>query len=223
MRKIRVLLADDHKIVLEGLKSLLEPEFDLVGTVEDGRALVKEAERLNPDVVVADISMPLLNGIEAVRQIRKDPRLKETTVIAVTASVFEDFRNKVKESGFDGFLGKPLQAAELYREIKRLTNFEFIDQSNLREDPALNSINETLPITPALATEISEILKTGVDIGDAGAINELADRLIADSSVPSSLGREIKAKISVFDFSALKIIADRLERDRNEGENDGEE
>jgi len=58
MRKIRVLLADDHQIFLEGLKGLLEPEFDLVGIVEDGRALVKEAERLCPDVIVADISMP---------------------------------------------------------------------------------------------------------------------------------------------------------------------
>ena len=60
MRKIRVLMVDDHRIVLEGLKSLLEPEFDLVGIVEDGRTLVKEAERLHPDVIVADISMPFL-------------------------------------------------------------------------------------------------------------------------------------------------------------------
>jgi DNA-binding NarL/FixJ family response regulator len=70
MRKTRVLLADDHRIVLEGLKNLLEPEFELVGTVTDGRALVNEALKLNPDVIVVDISMPLLNGIEAVRQIR---------------------------------------------------------------------------------------------------------------------------------------------------------
>jgi DNA-binding NarL/FixJ family response regulator len=58
MRKTRVLLADDHQILLEGLRNLLEPEFEIVGTVEDGRALVKEAERLSPDVIVADISMP---------------------------------------------------------------------------------------------------------------------------------------------------------------------
>ena len=70
MRKTRVLLADDHRIFLEGLKGLLEPEFDLVGSVEDGRALVKEAERLCPDVIVTYISMPLLNGIDAVRQIK---------------------------------------------------------------------------------------------------------------------------------------------------------
>ena len=71
VKKIRVLLADDHPIVLEGLKNLLEPEFELVGTVEDGKALVREAERLRPHVIVADISMPLLNGIEAARQIKQ--------------------------------------------------------------------------------------------------------------------------------------------------------
>ncbi len=77
MRKIRVLLADDHQIFLEGLKGLLESEFEIVGTVEDGRALMKEAERLNLDVIVSDISMPLLNGIEAVRQRKKtDPQTK---------------------------------------------------------------------------------------------------------------------------------------------------
>ena len=64
MKRPRVLLADDHKIVTEGLKGLLEPEFELVGTVEDGRALLAAAEKLRPDVIVADISMPLLNGID---------------------------------------------------------------------------------------------------------------------------------------------------------------
>jgi len=57
------LLADDHKIILNGLRSLLEPEFELVGKVEDGRALVSAAEKLRPDVIVVDISMPLVNGI----------------------------------------------------------------------------------------------------------------------------------------------------------------
>ncbi len=69
MSRPRVLLADDHKIILEGLKSLLEPAFDLVGAVEDGRALLEDTKKLHPDVIVADISMPMLNGIEAVRKI----------------------------------------------------------------------------------------------------------------------------------------------------------
>ena len=68
MKKPRVLLADDHQIVLEGLKSLLAGEFDVVGSVQNGRALVDQAAALRPDVIVADISMPRLNGIEAGRQ-----------------------------------------------------------------------------------------------------------------------------------------------------------
>jgi DNA-binding NarL/FixJ family response regulator len=67
MRKTRVLLADDHQIVLEGLKNLLEQEFELVGMVVDGKALVNEALKLHPDVIVVDISMPLLNGNEAMK------------------------------------------------------------------------------------------------------------------------------------------------------------
>ena len=71
MKRKRVLLADDHKIILNGLRSLLESEFELVGTAVDGRALVSAAEQFHPDVIVVDISMPLLNGIEAARQIKK--------------------------------------------------------------------------------------------------------------------------------------------------------
>ena len=73
----RLLLADDHAIVVEGLRRLLQPEFDFVGAVGDGWALLEAAERLKPDVIVADVSMPLLNGIEAVRRLKKVcPRAK---------------------------------------------------------------------------------------------------------------------------------------------------
>src|SRR6185369_7508053 len=66
----RLLLADDHAIVVDGLRRLLEPEFELIGTVGDGWALLEAAEKLKPDVVVVDVSMPLLNGIEAVRRFK---------------------------------------------------------------------------------------------------------------------------------------------------------
>jgi DNA-binding NarL/FixJ family response regulator len=72
MKKKRILLADDHKIITESLKNILEPTYEVVGIVEDGHTLVKEAARLLPDVIIADISMPKLNGLEAVRQIRKE-------------------------------------------------------------------------------------------------------------------------------------------------------
>src|SRR6266850_1373533 len=74
MRPATVLLADDHAIVTEGLRHVLEPDFEVVGAVANGRELVAAALRLKPDVIVADVSMPLLNGIEAARHIRKTDR-----------------------------------------------------------------------------------------------------------------------------------------------------
>ena len=70
MKRIRILLADDHAIVVEGLRRVLETQYQVIGVVADGLALVEAAEKLSPDVIVADISMPLLNGIEAAREIR---------------------------------------------------------------------------------------------------------------------------------------------------------
>ena len=71
MNRPRVLLADDHTLLLQGITKLLESEVELVGTVEDGNALLAAAEKLKPDVILLDISMPLLNGMGAARQVKK--------------------------------------------------------------------------------------------------------------------------------------------------------
>ena len=77
MSRARVLLADDHRLVAEGLKNILTAEFDLVGVVEDGRALIAAAKTLRPDVIVSDITMPNLNGIEALEELKKiDPGVR---------------------------------------------------------------------------------------------------------------------------------------------------
>lgn len=115
MKKTRVLLADDHKIVLEGLRGLLEPEFELVGTVENGRALVKETERLRPDVIVVDISMPLLNGIEAARQIKKlDDRIK---IVFLTMHPDVTYAARAFEAGASGYVLKHSAPSELVTAI----------------------------------------------------------------------------------------------------------
>ena len=77
MTRTRVLLADDHRMMAEGVKALLSDEFELVGIVEDGRAMVEAAERLRPDVIIADVAMPNLNGFEALTRLRKShPNIK---------------------------------------------------------------------------------------------------------------------------------------------------
>ena len=115
MKKPRVLLADDHKIVIEGLKSLLRDEFEIVGSVEDGRALVEQASTLYPDVIVADISMPQLNGIEAARQIKKiDKNIK---IVFLTMHQDATYAANAFEAGASGFVLKHSASSELIRAI----------------------------------------------------------------------------------------------------------
>ena len=95
MKPATVLLADDHAIVIEGLRRVLEPTFAVVGAVTDGRALVVATEELDPDVVVADISMPVLNGIQAAREIRQtnqDVRIVFLTMHSDVVYASEAFR-----------------------------------------------------------------------------------------------------------------------------------
>jgi DNA-binding NarL/FixJ family response regulator len=115
MKKTRVLLADDHKIVLEGLKSLLEGEFELVGSVEDGRALVDQAAALHPDVIVVDISMPQLNGIEATRQIKKTD--KNIKIVFLTMHPDATYAASAFEAGASGFVLKHSAPSELITAI----------------------------------------------------------------------------------------------------------
>ena len=77
MKRTRVLLADDHPLTLEGLRTFLEPHLESIGTATDGRALVDAALQLKPDLIILDITMPLLNGIDAAIQIRRSlPKVK---------------------------------------------------------------------------------------------------------------------------------------------------
>jgi DNA-binding NarL/FixJ family response regulator len=115
MKRTRLLLADDHKIILDGLRSLLESEFEIVGTAGDGRALVAATEQLRPDVIVVDISMPLLNGIEAVRQIKKlDKRVK---VIFLTMHPDVTYAIRAFEAGASGYVLKHSASSELLTAI----------------------------------------------------------------------------------------------------------
>ena len=110
-RRPRVLLADDHLLVAEGLKSLLAPEFDLVGVVADGRALLEAARTLRPDVIVADITMPRLNGIDALVRLREDG--DQVPVVFLTMHRDVTFARRALEAGASGFVLKHSASVEL--------------------------------------------------------------------------------------------------------------
>lgn len=116
MKRPRLLLADDHRMVAEGLKGLLEKDFDLVGIVEDGRALVDEAARTRPDVVVVDITMPRLNGLEAIPLLKK--AAPHTKVVIVTMHREPAYARRAFSVGADGFVLKHAAAEDLIDAIR---------------------------------------------------------------------------------------------------------
>ena len=126
MKRITVLLAEDHQIVREGLRSLLKHERDIevVGEAETGRRAVQLTRKIRPEVVVMDIAMPLLNGLEATRQIRKD--FPDTRVLILTAHNDDAYVEQMTELGVAGFLVKQTSAhvlAAAIREVQKGNTF----------------------------------------------------------------------------------------------------
>jgi DNA-binding NarL/FixJ family response regulator len=129
--RTKVLLADDHTIVREGLLSLLHEQHDIVvvGAAENGREAVEKARRTFPDIVVMDIAMPLLNGIEAMRQLTRS--LPRTKVIVLTMYVDEEYVLRALQAGARGYLLKKAAASELLQAIRAVARGDFYLSSDI--------------------------------------------------------------------------------------------
>jgi DNA-binding NarL/FixJ family response regulator len=121
-RRVRVLLADDHSVFAESLQLLLsrDDRIDVVGWARDGKEAVKLAERLQPDVVLMDIAMPVMDGVEATRRIREtSPRVH---VLIVTSSDIRGDLERARRAGASGFLTKKQSVAELMNAILEVSS-----------------------------------------------------------------------------------------------------
>ena len=116
MKRPRVLLADDHRLLREAFVKLLEPDCDVVGAVADGRALLEAAPKLRPDIVVLDVAMPQLNGLDAARQLKR--QMPEVKVIFLTVSEDPSLAAEAFRVGASGFLLKNSAASELLKAIQ---------------------------------------------------------------------------------------------------------
>jgi DNA-binding NarL/FixJ family response regulator len=117
MKQPRVLIADDHALLLEAFRKLLEPECEVVGAVENGRALVEDAVRLRPEVIVADISMPRLNGLDACTLLRR--KVPEARLIFLTVNEDPDIAEEAIRRGASGFILKKSASSELFEAIRQ--------------------------------------------------------------------------------------------------------
>lgn len=117
MSRARVLLADDHSLILEGIRKLLESQYEVVGVADNGDMLVREADRTRPDLVVLDVSMPILNGIDAGREIRRtQPRVKLVFISMHSNAVYV---RKAMEAGASAYVLKSGASEELLTAIER--------------------------------------------------------------------------------------------------------
>ncbi len=116
MSKARILIADDHQILAEGVRGLLEPEFEVVGVVADGRELMSAANKLKADVIVADVTMPSLNGIEATAQLRDAGITAKVVILTMHRDVA--YARRAMEAGASGFVLKHSVSSELVTAIR---------------------------------------------------------------------------------------------------------
>lgn len=114
--RARILIADDHNLVAELCKTLLEPEFDVIGTVSDGHALLRAAVALKPDVIVLDIAMPVLNGLDAGRQVKK--ALHAVKLVYLTMNTDPELAVEAFHRGASGYLLKTCAASEMVLAVR---------------------------------------------------------------------------------------------------------
>ncbi len=145
MTRPRLLLADDHVVFLEGLKKILDPEFEIVGEVRDGRSLIDAAKKHRPAVVVADVSMPHLNGIEAARALR-DAGLR-SRIVLLTMHDEAVYATQALRAGVSGYVLKNAPSTEVRTAIRE-------------------ALKGNLYVAPSLAKEVFELLSANTRRGD---------------------------------------------------------
>jgi DNA-binding NarL/FixJ family response regulator len=187
MSKPRILLADDHQILAEGLRSLLEPEFDVVAVVADGRELVSAAREHLPDVIVADITMPSLNGIEATALLREVGVKAKVVFLTMHRDVV--YARRALEAGASGFVLKHSASTELVTAVRE-------------------AIRGQTYVTPMIAGELLQVYREG----DSRSTNRLTARqrevlqLFAEGRSAKEVAVVLKISTRTAEFHKARVL-----------------
>lgn len=185
MTKPRLLLADDHRMVREGIRALLEPNYDVVAEVGDGRELVRIASKLKPDVILADIGMPSLNGLEATRQLQN--RGVKSKIVFLTMHAGVELALEAFRLGVSGYVLKVDASEELARAIKEaLDGHLYITpgiakevMTALMESPQQASTNgEPWSRLTAREREVLQLVAEGHKMAEIGEILHISARTV---------------------------------------------
>ena len=210
MKTIKVLLADDHTVVRQGLRALVDAEEDMcvVGEAENGRQAVLLTKKLQPDVIVLDVAMPLLNGIEATRQIRRD--VPQTKVLILSSYSDDEYVNQVTEQGAAGYLMKQTAATELLKAIREAQKgnayFSPAIAKRLREQTSRSSADGA-PMTisePDLTPREAEVLQL---IAEGFANKQIAAELGLSVKTVEKHRQQVMHKLNIHDIAGLTRYA----------------
>ncbi len=181
MKRPRVLLADDHRLLREAFAQLLEKDCEVVGAVADGRALLAAAAELKPDIVVLDIAMPLLNGLDAAQQLRH--AMPEIKIIFLTVSEDPDLAAEAFRVGASGYLLKNSAASELFQAIQEVLKGRLyvtpLATKGMVETFRMPEPKTKRPVSSPRQREVLQLLAEGHTMKQIARILKITPRTVA--------------------------------------------
>jgi DNA-binding NarL/FixJ family response regulator len=178
----RILIADDHLLVAEAIKRLLEPEYDVVGIVGDGRALLQSAASLGPQLIILDVAMPLLNGLDATAQIKR--KLPNVKIVFLTMNDDPDLVAEAFRRGASAYLLKSSPASELVTALREVClGRSFVSPSTAKAaiDPFLRQQDQSAPSRNLTGRqrEVMQLLAEGKTMKETGCLLNMTARTVA--------------------------------------------
>jgi len=198
----RVLLADDHTIVADGLRSLLNQHFDLVGTVGDGEALVEAARRLRPDIIVSDISMPELSSLDALRRLNEDP--PGARMIFLTMHADADLATEAFRAGAAGYLVKHSAGDELITAIHEVLQGRFYLSPLITRDVLANLTGKSTQPSARLTPRQRDVLRlivAGKRMKEIAAALDLSARTVESHKYEMMQALGVKTTAELIQFA----------------------
>jgi CheY-like chemotaxis protein len=213
-----VLVVDDRKTNRDILVKMLQSAGFYTLEARNGSEALDMLRRLGADLVLMDVRMPVMDGMEATRRIRADEKLSKLKVIAVTASVFRDTRDQIMAAGFDDMLGKPLRSEELFAHIERHLGVRFLEvgEEEDADQAAAGAGGRARPdadpraLPPAEALDLAGRVSDAIEIGDFTALGALAGELMAGGGPAAAWGKEVSRLTRDLDFDGLRKVVEDL-------------
>jgi DNA-binding NarL/FixJ family response regulator len=207
MKRARVILADDHTLLLEAFQKLLVDEYEVVASVSDGRALVEQATSLKPDIAIVDVSMPLLNGIDAGRQLKES--IPATKLVYLTMNEDPDLAAEAFRSGASAYLLKRSAASELLTALREVLRSRCYVTPLITEGLVDSMLQKGSPSARSLTIrqrEVIQLVAEGHSMKQVASILNIAPRTVAFHKYRIMEQFKIKTTAELIQFAVKQRI-----------------